>query len=55
MFTIDFYEKNGQSPVFEFLEDLRMRKDTNNSFTPDQKENAKNPTSRNQKSKNRTS
>ena len=29
MFTIDFYEKNGQSPVFEFLEDLRIRKDTN--------------------------
>lgn len=29
MFKIDFYEKNGKSPVYEFLEDLRHRKDTN--------------------------
>ncbi len=29
MFKIDFYEKNGESQVFEFLEDLRKRKDTN--------------------------
>ena len=29
MFKINFYEKNGKSPVYEFLEDLRRRKDTN--------------------------
>lgn len=27
MFEIEFYEKNGRADVFEFLEDLRLRKE----------------------------
>ena len=29
MYKIEFYEKDGESQIFEFLEDLRKRKDTN--------------------------
>ena len=29
MFQVDFYEKNGKSDVYDFLEDLRRRKDNN--------------------------
>lgn len=29
MYNIEFYEKNGESQLFTFLEDLRKKKDTN--------------------------
>ena len=32
MFTIEFYEKNGESQVYDFLEKLRKGKDTNKNY-----------------------